>query len=83
MNSYLTTVGNQFECDVVLSRLEAEGIYGWASVTGTPRLRVNQHEIYVDGADLQRARKVLDEAGSIDEAELARLSEEAGPPPPD
>jgi hypothetical protein len=33
--------------------------------------------------DLEAARQVLDVAQGVDEAELTRLADESGPPPPD
>jgi hypothetical protein len=38
-------------------------------------------DVYVDEADLDRARQALASAESVNEAELAALSEQSSPPP--
>jgi hypothetical protein len=84
MNRWVTTASNEIEADIIVGRLADAGIHAWASDPIASRRGMNNpHDIYVDDTDLDAAKRVLVEAEDIDEGELARLAEEAGPPPPD
>ncbi len=84
MNRWVTTAGNEIEADIIVGRLTEAGIHAWTSDPLASRASLNHPcDVYVDDADLDAAKRVLVEAKDIDEGELARLAEEAGPPPPD
>lgn len=84
MNRWVTTVGNEIEADIIVGRLTDAGIHAWTSDVFASRTGLNHsYDIYVDDADLDAAKRVLAEAEDIDEGELVRLAEEAGPTPPD
>lgn len=84
MNRWVTTAGNEIEADIIVGRLAHAGIHAWSSDLLASRTGLNHpYDIYVDDADLDVAKRVLVEAEDVDEGELARLAEEAGPPPPD
>lgn len=84
MNRWVATVGNEIEVDIIVGRLANAGIHAWGSDPLASRGTLNHpYDIYVDDADLDAAKRVLVEAEDIDEGELARLAEEAGPPLPD
>lgn len=84
MNRWVTTAGNEIEADIIVGRLTDAGIHAWASNPLASRTGLSRpYDIYVDDADLDAAKRVLVEAEGVDEGELARLAEEAGPPPPD
>jgi Putative prokaryotic signal transducing protein len=76
----IATAPNEADAAIVLGRLEEAGIRCLAKPPmGTYRMASRKRAIYVRKADLQRARTVLEENElPYDEAELARLSEEAG-----
>jgi hypothetical protein len=76
----------EVEAQMICGRLEAAGIDASYRRSGTaiPQATAGiAHSVYVEDRDAQRAGEVLDgsEPGFSDE-ELARLAEEAGPPPP-
>jgi Putative prokaryotic signal transducing protein len=82
MSTHLATVANEFEADMILTRLSEAGVRAWPSVEG-PFGRGGTGEtrdIYVEDADLERAREVLAAAESIGEDELRTLSEQDPPP---
>lgn len=85
MNRLLATAANSIEADIILSRLADAGIHGWP-MDATPIWRRGGGggacDIYVEEADLDRARRALEDAESVGEAELIALSEQS-PPPPD
>jgi hypothetical protein len=84
MNRWVTTAGNEIEADIIVGRLTDAGIHAWASDPLASRTGLNHpFDIYVDDTDLDAAKRVLVEAEDIGEGELARLAEEAGPPPAD
>jgi hypothetical protein len=84
MNRWVTAAGNEIEAGIIVSRLANAGIHAWSSDPLASRTGLNHpYDIYVDNADLDAAKRALVEAEDIDEGELARLAEEAGPPPPD
>ncbi len=83
MNRHLASAANELEADMIIARLAEAGIRAWPSDAGAfgrgggagPR------DVYVEDADLTRARQTLEEAESISEADLIALSEESPPPP--
>jgi putative signal transducing protein len=76
----VATASNEPDTAVVLGRLEEAGIRCIAKPPiGAYKAASRPRRIYVREADLQRARAVIEENEvPFDEAELARLSEEAG-----
>jgi Putative prokaryotic signal transducing protein len=82
MNRWVTTAGNEIEADIIVGRLTDAGIHAWASSLLATGMSLNHpYDIYVDDADLDAAKRVLVETKDTDEGELARLAEEAVPPP--
>lgn len=83
MNRWVTTASNEIEGDIIVGRLTDAGIHAWASDILASRTGMSHpYDIYVDEADLDAAKRVLAEVKDVDEGELVRLAEEAGPPPP-
>ena len=86
MNRLLADVDNEFAADIIISRLAESGIHAWIQSNealqsrGGPTIR-SRCTVYVEESELERARAALAEAEAVDEDELARLAEEAGPPP--
>lgn len=81
---YLIHAGNEFVGDMIRERLGEAGIEsvfkkGSVRMMGT---LAEGGDIYVEDGELERARRVLKEAGHVSEDELEELSEES-PPPPD
>ncbi len=76
----VATARNEPDAAIVLGRLEEAGIRCTAKPPlGALKGAARGRRIYVREADLQRARVVMGENEvPFDEAELARLSEEAG-----
>lgn len=74
MASCVTSVGNDNEAHVVVERLAEAGIHAWPS--GLVGRGSAKRDIYVEDADLDRARSVLGVAEDISEAELIRAEEE-------
>lgn len=76
----VATAANEPDAAIVLGRLEEAGIRCAAKPPmGTYKMASKTRKIYVREADLQRARAVIEDSEApYDEAELARLSEEAG-----
>jgi hypothetical protein len=79
VSRYLTTANNELEAQIILARLREAGLSAWESNSlggragsGGPR------DVYVEDADLERARAVLREVQDVDEAELDALAEGAG-----
>jgi len=78
MTKYLTSASNQFEADVILSRLAEAGIQAIPQSTlGYRRDGMGTRSIYVDDADLEAAQKALKDAEGISEDELIAAEEEA------
>jgi hypothetical protein len=67
----LTTVSNEAEAHMLLERLSEAGVRAWPS--GLPQFPAR--DIYVEEADLERAREALQAAG-LSEAELVQAEEE-------
>jgi hypothetical protein len=77
--TYVTTASDEMQLSVIAGRLSEAGIHCTTSSALPRRGASSIRDIYVRAADLERARAVLKESeGGFDEAELARLSEEAG-----
>ncbi|HXP28881.1 MAG TPA: DUF2007 domain-containing protein [Solirubrobacteraceae bacterium] len=76
----VATAPNEPDAAVLVGRLEEAGIRCLARPPiGAYRAAMAKRRIYVRAADLDRARAVIEESEApFDEAELARLSEEAG-----
>jgi putative signal transducing protein len=76
VSRHLTTASNEFEADIVLSRLTEAGIHGWESnsLGGRPG-SAGPRDIYVDDPDLERAMAVLKEAQDVSEEDLDALAE--------
>jgi hypothetical protein len=76
----VATAPNEPDAAIVLGRLEEAGIRCAASPPmGAYKKALATRRIYVREVDLQRARAVIEENEvPFDQAELARLSEEAG-----
>lgn len=76
----VATAPNEPDAAIVLGRLEEAGIRCTANPPmGTYKKALAMRRIYVSEVDVQRARAVIEENEvPFDEAELARLSEEAG-----
>jgi hypothetical protein len=76
----VATAPNEPDAAIVLGRLEEAGIRSIAKPPmGTYKAASRARRIYVREVDLQRARVVIEENEvPFDEAELARLSDEAG-----
>lgn len=72
MSKLLTTVNNEAEAHIVIDRLAQAGIRAWP--LGMPRFPAR--DIYVEDADLEQARAVLQAAESLSEAELIQAEEE-------
>ncbi len=80
----LTTAHDEIEADIVLARMKEAGIHAWPSSALRSRYgSAVPQDIYVEDEDLERARAALQASENVDEAELTRLAEESGPPPPD
>ena len=73
------------EADLICERLLAEGIPAEAqrSIGGPTWGESGARYVYVAPENAPRARELLQAAEDVSEDELAKLSEEAGPPPPD
>jgi hypothetical protein len=76
----VTRAPTEADAAIVIGRLEEAGISCFAvPAIGAYRARAGVRRVYVRAADLDRARAVVAEGEApFDEAELARLSEEAG-----
>jgi Putative prokaryotic signal transducing protein len=75
----LTTVADEVQERLIAGRLTEASIRCMLTPRGLKRSISGPMNIYVQAADLERARALLKEdEGGFDEAELARLSEEAG-----
>ncbi|HEX4482626.1 MAG TPA: DUF2007 domain-containing protein [Solirubrobacteraceae bacterium] len=76
----VTTAPTEADAAIVIGRLEEAGISCFAvPAIGAYRARPGVRRLYVRAADLDRARAVVSEGEApFDEAELARLSEQAG-----
>jgi hypothetical protein len=77
----VATVANEAEAELVCGRLSEAGIAAVSQrAIGGPEFGASGGRyVYVDEADLDRATSLLEaEQGAISEAELARLSDEAG-----
>jgi len=82
MLKLLTTATCEEEADILVARLSDAGIHCMrrkGDVGGRWAIAGAGHDIVVEEQDLPKAREVLAEAdGGFDEAELTRLSMEAG-----
>jgi hypothetical protein len=77
MLKVVATTMNEVEASLVMGRLKEAGIP--CMLTGGGRRTLARGSVMVEEADLDRARATLKaDEGNFDEAELARLSEEAG-----
>ena len=76
------TAMNVAEADLICQRLAEAGIVAITqrSIGGPEWGGSGGQYVYVETADLARAREILGAAGDISEAELARLSDEAAEP---
>jgi ribosomal protein L12E/L44/L45/RPP1/RPP2 len=77
----LTSVGSTAEADMVVALLDEAGIQTMPQrARGGPEFGLSgARDVWVDEADLDRAREVLKASeGSISDDELTRLSEDAG-----
>jgi hypothetical protein len=72
------SVGSGAEAEMVCDRLREAGIDAVAKgdLSGYARA-VGTHDVFVEDADLERARAVLGEAGSFSDSELVQAEEEA------
>ena len=77
MARHLTTASNEFEADIILSRLDEAGIHAWESNSlGGPAGSAGPRDVYVDDdVDLERAKDVLREAQNVAEEELDEFAE--------
>jgi hypothetical protein len=81
------TAANGAEAELISQRLAEAGIVATSQRTiGGPEWgQSGSQYVYVDAADLERAREILDTGGELSEEELANLSErgqeEAAEPP--
>ena len=82
MQKLLTTATCEEEADILVARLAEAGIHCMrrkGDVSARWATGGAGHDIVVEEQDLPRARKILEENdGGFDEAELTRLSMEAG-----
>jgi Putative prokaryotic signal transducing protein len=75
----VATATDEMQEPLIVGRLSEAGIRCMRSGGGIKRSIAGPRSVYVEAADLERARAVLKEdEGGFDEDELARLSEEAG-----
>lgn len=75
------TVSSEFEANIVRERMAEAAITVLIGPEGNPREPgAGTRDIYVEDADLERARAVLQAAGAVDQDELDRLSRQSGPP---
>jgi hypothetical protein len=75
----LTTAADEMQERLIVGRLAEAGIRSMLTGGGIKRGIAGPWTVYVQAADLERARSLLKEdEGGFDEEELARLSEEAG-----
>jgi hypothetical protein len=82
VSEYLMTVANEFEADMILSRLAEAGVRAVQEGPLGPRAEgFGTRDIYVEEIDLDRAREALEAAEDISEEELAELSEAAAESP--
>lgn len=85
---YLTTADTTFEAEIIIERLAEAGIEAVPIGSQDPRVAMlGQHDIFVPGPDLERARRVLEVDESFTEAEVVKAEEEdaarrhiSGPP---
>jgi hypothetical protein len=70
----VTTAGDESRARLIVERLAEAGIRAWSS--GIVELAPATRDVYVEDADLDRARSVLREAESISEDELVQAEEE-------
>jgi hypothetical protein len=76
---FLATASNDAEQALIAGRLSEAGVHCMSSRQMLRGGAGGTCDVYVRAVDLERARAVLKEdEGGFDEAELARLSEEAG-----
>jgi hypothetical protein len=81
----VATAANLAEAELIRQRLQQEGIEAVTqrSIGGPEWGPSGAQYVYVEPKDLERAQELLSAATGISDAELDRLAEEAGPPPPD
>jgi hypothetical protein len=79
----LTTVPNGPQAELICARLEESGIPATARGDSSVALswEAAPHDIYVDDADLERARAALDAFQSVGDDELVEAEEEAAGAP--
>jgi hypothetical protein len=76
---FVTTATDDMQESLIAGRLAEAGIHCMSSRQLIRAAASARCDVYVRAEDLERARAVLKEdEGGFDEAELARLSEEAG-----
>jgi hypothetical protein len=76
MARHLTTASNQFEAEIILSRLREADINAWESSNVVGRFGLaGPQDIYVEDDDIERAQKVLRDAQDVNEEELDELAE--------
>jgi hypothetical protein len=83
VSRYLTTASNEFEADIILSRLSEAGLSAWQQgELGSRPGYTGARDIYVDEVDLESAREALKDAQDVDDDELIALSEAETPKSP-
>jgi hypothetical protein len=79
------TAASGAEAELIRQRLEQAGIRAVSqrSIGGPEWGFSGTQYVYVEPADLERARELLEPTAGVSDAELDRLAEASGPPPPD
>lgn len=77
----LTSTASEFEAEVIMGRLQEAGIEATVKGSGLNvrgAYSMGGCAVWVEEADLERARAALNDAQDVDEDELAALAEQAG-----
>jgi hypothetical protein len=79
------TASSEIEADLIRQRLGEAGIAAVSrrSIGGPEWGPSGAHYVYVEATDLERAQELLTAADDISDAELERLADGSGPPPPE
>jgi hypothetical protein len=81
----IAAASSGIEADLIGQRLGESGIAAISrrSIGGPEWGPSGAHYVYVEASDLERARELLAASEGISDAELERLAEGSGPPPPE
>jgi hypothetical protein len=73
----VTTASNEFEADIILGRLEEAGIHAWESNSlGGPAGSAGPRDIYVEDAEVEKAKEALRQAQDVDAQDIESLAED-------